>query len=106
MEKIIDILLNSFDFGYMLAVNILTYLVIKAIDTLNGPNKAVPTMLKRTIAVLSGAILGGIIYIHTGYSNVILYSFIASLVTWDTVFKPVVKYFKTLSYNESNGEQT
>ena len=104
MEKIIDILLNSFDFGYMLTVNILTYLVIKSIDALNGPNKAVPTYIKRLVAVLSGIILGGIIYVHSGYSNIILYSFIASLVTWDTIFKPVVKYFKNLNYNsdESN----
>lgn len=100
MEKIIDILLNSFDLGYMLAVNILTYLIIKSIDSLNGPNKAVPTWLKRLIAVLSGILLGGIIYLNTGYSSMIIYSFIASLVTWDTIFKPIVKYFKNLSYNE------
>ena len=99
MEKIIDILLNSFDLGYMLTVNILTYLIIKSIDSLNGPNKAVPTWLKRIVAVLSGTILGGIICLYSGYSNIILYSFIASLVTWDTVFKPVVKYFKNLNYN-------
>lgn len=100
MEKIIDILLNSFDFGYMLTVNILTYLLIKSIDALNGPNKAVPTAIKRLVAVLSGLVLGGIVYFYSGYSNIILYSFIASLVTWDTIFKPVVKYFKNLSYNQ------
>lgn len=104
MEKIIDILLNSFDFGYMLTVNILTYLLIKSIDALNGPNKAVPTYLKRIVAVLSGIVLGGIVYTYSGYSNVILYSFIASLVTWDTVFKPVVKYFKNLNYNTDESD--
>ena len=101
MEKIIDILLNSFDFGYMLTVNILTYLIIKSIDALNGPDKAVPTWAKRLVAVMSGILLGGIIYFYSGYSNMILYSFIASLVTWDTVFKPVVKYFKNLNYNQN-----
>lgn len=100
MEKIIDILLNSFDFGYMLTVNILTYLIIKSIDALNGPDKAVATWAKRLVAVMSGILLGGIIYFYSGYSNMILYSFIASLVTWDTVFKPVVKYFKNLNYNQ------
>ena len=100
MEKIIDLLLGSFDFGYMLTVNILTYLVIKTIDQLNGQNKGVSTAVKRIIAVICGLLLGGIICYNGQYSNVILYSFIASLVSWDTVFKPVVKYFKNLDYNK------
>lgn len=100
MEKIIDLLLGSFDFGYMLTVNILTYLVIKTIDQLNGPNKGVSTAVKRIIAVICGLLLGGIICYYDQFSNVILYSFIASLVSWDTVFKPVVKYFKNLDYNK------
>lgn len=100
MEKIIDLLLGSFDFGYMLTVNILTYLVIKTIDQLNGSNKGVSTAVKRIIAVICGLLLGGIICYNGQYSNVILYSFIASLVSWDTVFKPVIKYFKNLDYNK------
>ena len=100
MEKIIDLLLNSFDFGYMFSVNILTYLVIKTIDQLNGPNKSVPVWLKRIVAVIGGLILGGIICYQGQYSNILLYSFIASLISWDTIFKPIVKYFKNLDYNK------
>lgn len=102
MEKIIDLILNSFDFGYMFSVNILTYLIIKSVDQLNGPDKGVPTWLKRILAVLCGLILGTMIYINEGYSNILLYSFIASLVSWDTIFKPIIKYFKNLDYNENN----
>lgn len=101
MEKIIDLILNSFDFGYMFSVNILTYLVIKSIDQLNGPDKSVPVWLKRIVAVLCGLLLGGIIYVNESYTNVLLYSFIASLVSWDTIFKPVIKYFKNLDYNKN-----
>lgn len=39
MEKIFDLLLNSFDFGYMIAINILAYLAIKIVDELNGKKK-------------------------------------------------------------------
>lgn len=100
MERIIDLIINSFDFGYMFSVNILTYLVIKAIDQINGEDVSVPTWTKRIVAVLCGLLLGGIIYINEGYNNMLLYSFIASLVSWDTIFKPVIKYFKQLDYNK------
>lgn len=102
MEKIIDLLINSFDFGFMFSVNIFTYLVIKTIDQING-NKKVPTWSKRIIAVLCGLILGYMIYVNEGYTNKLLYSFIASLVSWDIVFKPIIKYFKNLDYNKNEG---
>lgn len=101
MEKIIDLLLNSFDFGYMFSVNILTYLIIKTIDQLNGPDKSVPVWVKRIIAVFCGLLLGGLICINSEYTNTLLYSFIASLISWDTIFKPIVKYFKDLDYNKN-----
>lgn len=100
MEKIFDIVLSSFDFGYTLSVNILTYLCIKYIDSINK-DKVVPTWIKRLIAVLCGSTLGGIIISTQGYSNIIMYSFILSLVSWDVIFKPLVKYFKNLDYNDN-----
>jgi hypothetical protein len=73
-DQIFSTLLSSFDFGYMLAVNVLTYLTIKLIDELNG-TKIVPVWLKRIIAVICGIIIGTIIVIFNGYSNSIIYSF-------------------------------
>ena len=35
MENIINNLINNFDFAYMLAINILTYIIIKTIDNFN-----------------------------------------------------------------------
>lgn len=100
MEKIFDIILSSFDFGYMLSVNILTYLCIKFIDSLNG-ERAVPTWAKRIVAVACGLTLGGIIVATQEYTNVLMYSFVLSLVSWDVIFKPLLKYFKNLDYNDN-----
>lgn len=96
-EQLTNLLLNSFDFGYMLSVNILTYLVIKVTDYLNG-DKIVPTWLKRTIAVICGLIIAGILTATNGFTNSLLYSFILSLVSWDTIFKPLLKLIKGASY--------
>ena len=96
-EQLTNLLINSFDFGYMFSVNVLTYLIIKTIDYLNG-DKSVPTWLKRTIAVISGLILALIIVLMSGFTSSLLYSFILSLVSWDIIFKPVLKYIKGASY--------
>jgi len=97
MEKIFDLLLGSFDFGYSLSVNILTYLIIKLIDNING-KKEVPTYLKRLLAVFCGLVLGIIMGITQGFSMIIIYSFILSLVSWDAIFKPLLKHYKQLDY--------
>ena len=36
IKEIIDITIKSFDFSYCISVNILTYIIIKIIDSLNG----------------------------------------------------------------------
>lgn len=100
MEKIFDIVISSFDFGYTISVNILTYLCIKFIDSLNG-ERAVPRWGKRIVAIICGLVLALIIIQQQGFSNTIIYSFILSLVSWDTIFKPLLKYFKNLDYNDN-----
>lgn len=100
MEKIFDIVISSFDLGYTVSVNILTYLCIKFIDSLNG-ERVVPTYMKRLIAILCGTVLACIIIASQGFSNIIIYSFILSLVSWDVIFKPLLKYFKNLDYNDN-----
>lgn len=99
IDKIVDILINSFDYGYMFSVNILTYLIIKTVDYLNG-DKVVPQYAKRLIAVISGIILGVIIVVFNGYSNTLLYSFILSLISWDVIFKPIIKKIKGANYKK------
>ena len=89
LEEFIKELLSRFDFAYMFAVNILTYLLIKGIDSVNG-DKAVSTAVKRLIAVLVGAGIGAITVKLGSEPTTMVYSFILSLVSWDIVFKPIL----------------
>lgn len=99
MDKILNILIESFDFSYMFTVNILTYIIIKIVDECNG-EKIVPTWAKRVIATVCGIVIGIIVITTTKYSNAILYSFILSLVSWDVLFKPILKKFTNLNYRK------
>lgn len=89
LEEFIKELLSRFDFAYMFAVNILTYLLIKGIDAVNG-DKAVSTAVKRLIAALVGAGIGAITVKLGSEPTTMVYSFILSLVSWDIVFKPIL----------------
>ena len=89
LEEFIKDLLSRFDFAYMFAVNVLTYLLIKGIDSVNG-DKAVSTAVKRLIAVLVGAGIGAITVKLGSEPTTMVYSFILSLVSWDIVFKPIL----------------
>lgn len=89
MENIINNLTTSFDFSYMLAINILTYFLIKTIDNFNGKKK-VKVYIKR-ICLLVSIILVTILYKYSGYTNniILINSAIASPVAWSWIFKPV-----------------
>lgn len=89
LEDFIKELLSHFDFAYMFAVNVLTYLLIKLIDSVNG-DKAVSTAVKRLIAVLVGAGIGAIAVKLGAEPTTMVYSFILSLVSWDIIFKPIL----------------
>lgn len=83
-------LLSKFDLAYMFAVNVATYIIIKVIDNLNG-EKIVPTYLKRIIALIVGIIIAFTVVSFGADKTIILYSFILSLVSWDYLFKGIVK---------------
>lgn len=89
LEDFIKELLSHFDFAYMFAVNVLTYLLIKGIDAVNE-TKAVSTAVKRLIAVLVGAGIGAVAVKLGSESTTMVYSFILSLVSWDILFKPIL----------------
>lgn len=86
-------LLSQFDFVYMFIVNLVTYIVIKLIDELNGP-KAVPVYGKRIVAVIVGIAIGITSYSISDDVRAItlVYSFFLSLVSWDCIFKPILNY--------------
>ena len=70
MEEFVKDLLSRFDFAYMLVVNLVTYLLIKAVDELNG-DKVIPTWMKRTTAVIVGVLLA-IVAILIGADNTLM----------------------------------
>lgn len=110
MEEFVKEVMSKFDFSYMFVVNLVTYILIKVIDWINGP-LAVPTWLKRLVAVIVGLTIGGIVCTMGSDRITILYSFFVSLVSWDVVFKPIlnvlgtkINYKKNSNYNNNYGE--
>ncbi len=94
ITKIIDALISNIDFAYMLAVNVLTFLLIKIIDEVNGQKK-VGKWLKRAVAAVAGLVIAlPLIFIADAKIPVMLYSFILSFVSWDVIFKKIVKLLK------------
>ena len=58
INNIITTIVSSFDFAYCISVNVLTYLIIKIIDSLNG-NKTVSTWSKRIVLLAVIFFTGG-----------------------------------------------
>ena len=100
INNIITTVISSFDFAYCISVNVLTYLIIKIIDSLNG-NKTVSTWSKR-IVLLVVILSTGVLYNLIGCDNKILHnSAILAPVSWSWIIKPICKYFK-IDYKDFN----
>ena len=100
INNIITTIISSFDFAYCISVNVLTYLIIKIIYSLNG-NKTVSTWSKR-IVLLVVILFTGMLYNLIGCDNkILLNSAILSPVFWSWVIKPICKYFK-IDYKDIN----
>lgn len=98
MEQIIDILLSNFDISYMLSINILTYMIIKFIDFLNG-DKKLKLIYKRLVLILSTIVCCIIYHFVTDLeTRVLINSTIAAPVFYSWVMKPLLKKIK-LQYN-------
>jgi len=94
LNEILRTTAASFDFAFVICVNVLAYLVIKLVDRLNG-NKVVSTWNKRVITLVC-AVLMGVIYfsLKLGDVKVVLNSVILSFVFWSWVMKPILGFFK------------
>lgn len=103
IQTILDNIIVNFDFAYMIAVNVLTYMIIKIVDYLNK-EKSVSTLIKRFILVCCVAVLA-LIYVIAGYTNyvVLLNSSIAAPVFYSWVLRPILKKLKIgyKQYDES-----
>lgn len=87
----VELFSTHFDLSFMLCVNILTYILIKVIDDLNG-NKVVGTWTKRLVMIISCfAIAAG--YRAGGYEEtvILINSSVLAPVAWSWIFKPILK---------------
>ena len=99
INKIFDLLAANIDFAFMFSVNVLTFLLIKKADEINK-EKQVSRFMKRLITLFSGVALAVPLVLLDGLElKVALYSFILSLVSWDGLFKHVIKKLR-IGYNE------
>ena len=87
ITEIVNSIIQSFDFGYCIAVNILVYLVIKQFD--KRRKKRLTTWQKRIVLVVSVILLGTIYYFSGSDMRVIANSVILAPVSWSWVFKPI-----------------
>lgn len=94
LNEILSTTAASFDFAFVICVNVLAYLVIKLVDQANG-NKVVSTWCKRVIT-LCCAIVMGVIYfsLQLGDVKVVLNSVILSFVFWSWILKPILSFLK------------
>lgn len=91
VEHFVELFSTHFDLSFMLCVNVLTYILIKVIDDING-DKSIGTWTKRLVMLISCfAIAAG--YIAGGYENttILINSAILAPVAWSWIFKPILK---------------
>lgn len=93
LEEIIRTTAESFDFGFVISVNVVAYLVISAIDANNG-SKPVKTWTKRVITIACAFILGIIYFsLKLGDVKVLINSIILAPVVWSWIIKPILVRF-------------
>lgn len=99
--SIIEQIINNFDFAYMITINVLTYLVIKFIDFING-KLPVKTLTKRIVLVICTIACCIVYKLTTEISNQILInSTVLAPVAYSWIFKPMLKKLK-IGYRTSD----
>ena len=88
ISQIINTTIESFDFGFCVAVNILTYLIIKLIDELNGSRK-VTTWTKRCVMLIAVIVISMTYYVTGSNPKLIINSAILAPVFWSWIGKPI-----------------
>ena len=93
IDSIINSMLSQFDFSYILAINIVTYIFIQIWDNLNG-EKLLTTWQKRLMMLLA-TIISLVSYKICHYDNnlILFNSTIAAPVFWSWVLKPILDKF-------------
>lgn len=94
LSEILTTTASSFDFAFVICVNVLAYLVIKVVDRLND-DAIVSTWCKRVITLCCSIVMGVIYFsLQLGDVKVVLNSVILSFVFWSWILKPILSFFK------------
>ncbi|QIG63360.1 hypothetical protein DAC16_127 [Bacteroides phage DAC16] len=101
--NILSQILNSLDFGFIFIVNLVTYLLIKGIEEIIT-KKPISKLLKRIVTFSTGIIIGFIVLKISEDTKpvIIFYSFFLSLISFDYIFKPIIKRFSNINYKQSD----
>ena len=102
ISQIINTTIESFDFSFCISVNILTYLIIKLIDELNGSNK-VATWTKRGIMIIAVIAISTAYYITGTNPKLIINSAILAPVFWSWIGKPICNKLN-IDYRKDNNK--
>lgn len=91
INHFVELFNTHFDLSFMLCVNILTYILIKTIDDLNG-DKVVGTWTKRLVMIISCFTIT-VGYKAGGYEEtvILINSSVLAPVAWSWIFKPILK---------------
>ena len=100
ISQIINTTIESFDFSFCIAVNILTYFIIKLIDELNGSRK-VSTWTKRCVMLIVVICISIAYYIIGSNPKLIINSAILAPVFWSWIGKPICDKFN-IGYRKDN----
>ena len=93
IQELGSFILNSFDFGFVISVNIITYAIIKIIECLS--KKQVKKIFKILITILVTICFDVICIKYTEMDKqMLLNSSILAPVAWDWVIKPICKLIK------------
>lgn len=102
ISQIINITIESFDFSFCVTVNILTYLIIKLIDELNGSHK-VSTWTKRGVMLITVIVISIAYYITGSNPKLIINSAILAPVFWSWIGKPICDKLN-IGYRKDNNK--
>ena len=102
ISQIINTTIESFDFSFCITVNILTYLIIKLIDELNGSHK-VTTWTKRLVMLITVITISIAYYITGNNPKLIINSAILAPVFWSWIGKPICDKFN-IGYRKDNNK--
>lgn len=108
IQSIIDIILNNFNFGLIISINVLVYTIVKFTDFITKNHT--PKWLKIVITIFSAVLLGFVYWKAGNVTNdVILSSCISAPLIWDWIIKPILNKFgidyKTDNYEKEEKEE-